>query len=169
MRVELDGCHCGSAKGTIWGVACSGGSDQGAIGEDAQFAIVTDGAAVRLPLELAVDVEAELLRGPLGIREMLWRFEVAVTAALSDSVLRLAASGRPSQRELTLGTLVGSFALETPGILASFRCCWAYCSNAESDGSLSVRKLLRPLLFLRSRSSLSGLAVVEAEPWWSLR
>ena len=87
--------------------------------------MVTDGAAVRLPFELAVDVEAELLRGPLGIREMLWRFDVPVIAALSDSVLRLGASGRPSQRELTLGTFVGSFALETPGILASFRCCWA--------------------------------------------
>lgn len=71
---------------------------------------------------------------------------------LSDAVF-----GRPSHLEFTLGTLAGSFLLDMPepdGPLGprvmpvSAFICAAYCSNADVDGSLSVRKLLKPLLLL---------------------
>ena len=59
-------------------------------------------------------------------------------------------SGIPSHFEFTLGTVGGSFCIETPGIptaptfppfsVACFRCFSANCSSADCDGSLRVRK-----------------------------
>ena len=70
-------------------------------------------------------------------------FFCAASFAFSDS-------GIPSHFEFTLGTVGGSFCIETLGIpttltfppfsAACFRCFSANCSSADCDGSLSVRK-----------------------------
>lgn len=82
---------------------------------------------------------------------------VSCDLRLSSSFLR-ASSGSPSHLLFTLGTWSGSFWIETLDKLAAvarppfdaaiFFCCSAYWSNAEVEGSLSVRKPRTPFFFL---------------------
>jgi hypothetical protein len=89
-------------------------------------------------------------------------------------------SGKPSHLLFTLGTCSGSF-FDTladapvadgraPRVAAAFLCCSAYCSNANVDGSLRVRKPNMPFFFFFGWASaccllreVVALAVVSTE------
>ena len=83
----------------------------------------------------------------------------------------LTASGRPSHFELTLGTFGGSVLATSatpigvlPPLPAVFlRCCWAYCSRADCEGSFTVKKLSMLFFFLGFGGSGSKAEVVLLE------
>lgn len=127
---------------------------------------------------------------PLRTRDNLdvaWEAMLILLLLTVPLSLDLMDSGMPSHLELTLGTLAGNFCGDTlsstmfpapPFSDASLRCCWANCSSAEREGSLSVRKLSTPLLFfffllalgsfdvgaLEARLAVAGVLGMVLEP-----